>query len=102
LDKINHDASIKGKIYILTDADKVENIKRQEKGMHVYLPGSVILMSGHSNSGSLRGHATKVVLFDEFAHFVTTSGRSSGDEVYNALTPSMKQFGKEGKIVMLS
>jgi hypothetical protein len=33
---------------------------------------------------------------------VTSSGKSSGDEVYNALIPSMKQFGKAGKIVMLS
>lgn len=102
LDKVNHNSSIKGKLYIMTDADKRENVRRTEKGISTLMPGSVILMSGHSNSGSLRGHATKVVLFDEFAHFVSTSGRSSGDEVYNALTPSMKQFGKHGKVVILS
>jgi hypothetical protein len=101
-DKINNEASIKGKIYLLTDADKIENERRRENNVNVFLPGSIVLMSGHSNSGSLRGHATKVVLFDEFAHFLTSSGKSSGDEVYNALTPSMKQFGKEGKVVMLS
>lgn len=103
LDKVNHNASIKGKLYILTDADKRENIRRETMGMGKSVQaGSIILMSGHSNSGSLRGHATKCVLFDEFAHFVTTSGRSSGDEVYNALMPSMKQFGKAGKVVILS
>lgn len=101
-DKINTGSSIQGKIYILTDADKAENLRRREKGVDRLLPGSIILMSGHSNSASLRGHATKCVLFDEFAHFIGTGGRSSGDEVYNALLPSMKQFGKEGKIVMLS
>lgn len=102
LDKVNYDSSIKGKLYILTDADKRENARRLEMGIGTKMAGSIILMSGHSNSGSLRGHATKCVLFDEFAHFVTTAGRSSGDEVYNALTPSMKQFGKAGKIVILS
>jgi hypothetical protein len=102
LDKVNHESSIKGKLYILTDADKRENIRRVSKGIGTLMPGSIIMMSGHSNSGSLRGHATKCLLLDEFAHFVSTSGRSSGDEVYNALTPSMKQFGKHGKIVMLS
>ncbi len=102
LDKVNHNASIKGKLYILTDADKRENARRVEKGIGTMMAGSIILMSGHSNSGSLRGHATKCLLLDEFAHFVGSSGRNSGDEVYNALTPSMKQFGKEGKIVILS
>lgn len=102
LGKVNHDASIKGKLYVLTDADKRENARRLDRGIKTLTPGSIILMSGHSNSGSLRGHATKCLLLDEFAHFVTTSGRSSGDEVYNALTPSMKQFGKQGKIVILS
>lgn len=101
-DKLNGDASIKGKLYLLTDADKVENTKRQEAGMSLKLPGSIIMMSGHSNSSSLRGHATKCVFFDEFAHFPTTSGKSSGDELYSALQPSMRQFGKHGKIVMLS
>ena len=102
LGKVNHESSIKGKLYILTDADKRENARRLERGIKTMHSGSIILMSGHSNSGSLRGHATKCLLLDEFAHFVTTSGRSSGDEVYNALTPSMKQFGKHGKIVILS
>lgn len=101
IDKVNP-ASLKGKLYIMTDADKRENARRREKGVSTMLSGSIILMSGHSNSGSLRGHATICVLFDEFAHFVSTSGRSSGDEVYNALTPSMKQFGKYGKVVILS
>lgn len=102
IDKINNESSIKGKIYLLTDADKRQNTERLKKGVSIKLPGSIILMSGHSNSGSLRGHATKCVFFDEFAHFISSTGRSSGDEVYNALTPSMKQFGKEGKVVMLS
>jgi len=102
LDKVNHEASIKGKLYIKTDADKRENARRSDKGIKYEMPGSIILMSGHSNSGSLRGHATKCLLLDEFAHFLSTSGRSSGDEVYNALLPSMRQFGKDGKVVILS
>lgn len=100
--KINHEASKKGKICLLTDNDKLENENRRKRGMSVLLEGSIVLLSGHSNSASLRGHATICVLFDEFAHFVSTSGRSSGDEVYDALLPSMKQFGDDGKIVMLS
>jgi hypothetical protein len=102
LDKVNHEASILGTLYILTDSDKRENIRRTENGITKKVPGSVILMSGHSNSASLRGHATICLLLDEFAHFQNTSGRSSGDEVLAALMPSMRQFGKNGKIVLLS
>jgi len=101
-DKINHDHSRKGKLYMLTDNDKKENEDRLKRGMKVLIEGSVVLMSGHSNSDSLRGHATICLLFDEFAHFKTSSGASSGDGVYSALIPSMKQFGHDGKIILLS
>ena len=100
--KINQSKSRKGKIHLLTESDKRENEARIKRGMGVLVDGSIVLLSGHSNSSGLRGHATIVLLFDEFAHFVTSSGRSSGDEVYNALIPSMKQFGSDGKVVMLS
>jgi hypothetical protein len=101
-DKINHAASAKQSISILTDADKRENALRKERGMKIMLDGSVVLKSGHSNSASLRGGASICVLFDEFAHFMTSSGKQSGDEVYNALVPSTQQFGLDGKVVLLS
>jgi len=101
-DKVNHDHSRKGKLYLLTDNDKRENDERIKRGMKVLIEGSVVLMSGHSNSDSLRGHATICLLFDEFAHFKTSSGVSGGDGVYSALIPSMKQFGSDGKIILLS
>jgi len=100
--RVNNEAKLQGKIYILTDADKTENERRRKAGVNIPLKGSVLLMSGHSNSASLQGHATKAILFDEFAHFQTTSGKSSGDELYKAMTPSMRQFGDEGRVVLLS
>jgi hypothetical protein len=101
-DKINHSAGAKNTIYLLTDSDKRENADRMRRGMKILLDGSVVLKSGHSNSASLRGQAAICVLFDEFAHFMTSSGKQSGDEVYNALAPSTRQFGLDGKLVLLS
>jgi hypothetical protein len=101
-DKINHTATTSDTIYLLTDADKRENTARGQRGMSIMLDGSVVLKSGHSNSASLRGQAAICILFDEFAHFQTSSGKSSGDEVYSALTPSTRQFGIDGKVVLLS
>lgn len=101
-DKVNHGAGGKQELFLLTDADKRENAARIKRGMKIPLQGSVVLKSGHSNSASLRGQAAICVLFDEFAHMQTSSGKQSGDEVYNALVPSTRQFGLDGKVVLLS
>lgn len=101
-DKVNYSACTKGTIYMLTKADREEIKRRKEKGISLSVDGSVVLMSGHSNSNSLRGKAAIAILFDEFAHFIQTDGRTSGDEAYRALSPSVKQFGADGRIVLLS
>jgi hypothetical protein len=101
-DKINNAASRKGAIYMLTEADRRENARRKANGIVLLVDGSVVLLSGHSNSQSLRGKAAIAILFDEYAHFIQTDGRTSGDEAYRALTPSAKQFGMDGRIVLLS
>jgi hypothetical protein len=95
-------ASKKGVLYLLTDNDKAINAQRIKDGIDIMLDGSVVLLSGHSNSRSLRGKAAICILYDEFAHFQNTSGQSSGDAVFEALTPSTKQFGTDGKVVLLS
>ena len=100
-DKISP-ASKKGEMFLLTDADKDEIIRRKTEGINLSVEGSVVLMSGHSNSRSIRGKAAIAILFDEFAHFMNSAGRQSGDEVYTALAPSTQQFGNDGKLVLLS
>lgn len=102
LDKVNHACMKEGFLPILTDADKRENARRLKEGITDLVEGSVILRAACSNSASIRGKAAICILFDEFAHFLSSQGKSSGDEVYNALTPSATQFGKDKKIVLLS
>jgi len=56
-------------------------------------------MAVTSNSKSSRGAAAFGVMFDEFAHMlVGTAGPRTSDEVYNAITPALDQFGKDGFI----
>lgn len=63
----------------------------------------VKIMSGHSNSASIVGRTAKLVMFDELARFVEkTSGKQSGDKVYNALSRSIAPFQQDGKICSLS
>lgn len=100
-DKINTKVVKKGEIHLLTDNDKRENVRRISMGLPEN-EGSIVLKSGHSNSRTLRGQAAIAVLFDEFAHFLNSAGTNSGDECYNALVPSVKQFGVDGKTIMIS
>ena len=63
------------------------------------LIASVRNMAVTSNSKSSRGAAAFGVIFDEFAHMlVGTAGPRTSDEVYNAITPALDQFGKDGFI----
>lgn len=69
---------------------------------------SIYLLCGGAGSQGLRGKNNLIVMFDEAAFFAQ-SGRNSGEEIYQALTPSIASFtrageksGGEGKVIMLS
>jgi len=63
------------------------------------LIASIRNMAITSNSKASRGAACFSVMFDEFAHMlVGTAGPRTSDEVYNAITPALGQFGKDGFI----
>ena len=60
---------------------------------------SIRNMAVTSNSKASRGATAYSVMFDEFAHMlVGTDGPRTSDEVYNAITPALDQFGKDGFI----
>lgn len=63
------------------------------------IKGSVVIMSGHSNSESLLGKRIYALLLDEVASFKTTGLKTSGDRIYSALGPSTADFvRKTGKL----
>lgn len=56
-----------------------------------------------ASSRSGRGMACPLLIFDELAHAVDTEGgNAAGSSLYQALSPSVAQFGSLGKILMLS
>ena len=56
-----------------------------------------------ASSRSGRGMACPLLIMDELAHAVETeSGNAAGSSLYQALSPSVAQFGKLGKILLLS
>ena len=63
---------------------------------------SLISVAGGCSSNSLRGRSAIVVIMDEMAHFIDNNGRFSGSEVYKALTPSIANFRRDGKVICIS
>lgn len=55
-----------------------------------------------ASSRSGRGMACPLLIFDEIAHALDTEGNAAGGSLYQALSPSVAQFGDLGKILLLS
>lgn len=50
----------------------------------------------------IRGGNIIIGILDEIAHFIDNEGNRSGDQIYEALTPSVATFGLDGKIICIS
>ena len=66
---------------------------------NVKIPASLIVRASAANAATLRGEATIVAVMDEMAHMMEgVSSKSSADEIYDAMTPALDQFGEDALI----
>jgi len=65
---------------------------------------SIVVKSAACSARGVRGAGNLMVIMDEQAHFVDekTQSNKSDKAVYDALTPSIAQFGTDGKIINIS
>jgi len=63
---------------------------------------SLKLMALPCTARGIRGGSVIVGILDEIAHFIDNEGNRSGDQIYEALTPSVATFGLDGKILCIS
>lgn len=64
---------------------------------------SLLFTTGGCSSNSLRGPDNIIVCFDEMAFFISNeASKFSGSEIFTALTPSVKGFQGDGKIICIS
>lgn len=63
---------------------------------------SIVVEPSAASSSSIRGRASFMQCFDEFAHGLQTTSDMSSERVYDAATPSTMQFGKESLIYVPS
>jgi len=99
-DKVGHIEA--DKISLRTPQDITKQKDLLEDGLDnaaSKIKGSVVIMSGHSNSESLLGKRIYALLLDEVASFKSTGGKTSGDRIYSALSPATADFvRKTGRI----
>jgi hypothetical protein len=58
-------------------------------------PASLIVRASAANASSVRGEATMVLDMDEMAHMMEgVNTKSSAEEIFDAATPALDQFGK--------
>ncbi len=95
-DKLGQNGLQQQKIYLLTPQDRRRNAKLREDG-HPAEKGSILIQVGHSNSDSLRGKSVFVMILDEVAMYKNTGGSSSGQQIYQAMTPSLATFTRQQK-----
>lgn len=78
-------------VYLLTPKDKEDNKKFKAKKLPTK-KGSIVLEVGHSNSDSLLGKGVFVLILDEVASYKQTGSSSSGERIYEALSPSLNTY----------
>ncbi|MBW4441863.1 MAG: terminase [Plectolyngbya sp. WJT66-NPBG17] len=66
------------------------------------LSNGAVFRAMPASSRAGRGMACPLVIFDEIAFAIDTDGNQSGNSLYQGLAPSVAQFGKLGKILLLS
>lgn len=66
------------------------------------LSNGCIFRAMPTSSRGGRGMACPLIIFDEIAHSLDSESNAGGGSLYQALSPSTAQFGKLGKILMLS
>jgi hypothetical protein len=94
---INKMQELEFSLFTETDLRKMASWKRQ--GRKVMRDTATIRGKAlPANSRTIRGSATMMFVFDEFAHFMQGESDQSDSEVYAAAIPALAQFGTAGMI----
>lgn len=63
---------------------------------------SIYIKPSAANAPAIRGRASFMQCYDEFAHGLDTGSAISSSQVYDAATPSLAQFGQDGLVYIPS
>lgn len=91
------------------------SLKKRGESRESKLPGTIMIESVTANSASARGKSISTLIFSEFAHFqrakldesnqareMIEASSKTDMSMYNALVPSVKDYGQDGRIIVES
>lgn len=64
------------------------------------LANGVTILSLPASARAGRGYTASTLILDELAHFVDSEGNASGDQVFDAFSPTLATFGDRGRIIV--
>lgn len=68
----------------------------------VTLKNGAIFKAVPNTAKGVRGYSVALAIFDEAAHYRTGYGEQTGEQLYQAIAPSIAQFGDYGRLLMIS
>lgn len=96
--------SLENEVRIATETDlkRVDRAKAERKRVVLRDIARLRAQALSSNASTLRGKAIMACCVDEMAHMIPGESRLAADQVYDALTPSLDQFGRAAMIFLNS
>lgn len=94
------------KLHIRNIANLLQHGKRtralieQVKEDRIILKNGVIILSLPASARATRGYTASTLVCDEMAFFLDTTGNSSAEVVFDALSPTVATFGDKSRIVI--
>ena len=90
-----------------SDRNREAKVRQQQEALgrkrSIRTPNaSIVIARSAADSAKIRGRASFMQAFDEFAHGLDTESKLSSAQIYEAATPSVLQFGGSGIIYVPS
>lgn len=89
------------KLFFNTSPVLRKGIKSETATSITLTNGAIFKAVPHTAKG-VRGYPVALAILDEAAHYRSGSGQQTGEQLYQAIAPSIAQFGNYGRILMIS
>jgi hypothetical protein len=80
----------------------LKKLVKSSNATSVNLTNGAIFKAVPNTAKGVRGYSVALAIFDEAAHYRTGYGEQTGEQLYQAIAPSIAQFGNYGRLLMIS
>ena len=86
----------------LNSSPILNKLVKSSNATSVTLSNGAIFKAVPNTAKGVRGYSVALAIFDEAAHYRTGYGEQTGEQLYQAIAPSIAQFGNNGRLLMIS